>query len=526
MRGFTGQLPPARFNMADYCLGVSQARKPAKTALLVLRDADNPVVTESWSYAELEDAVLRVAHGLLDAGHAPGERLVIRLDNTSDYALLFFGAIAAGLVPLPASAALSAREVEFVLRDCGASGIAVTPSLPVGDIPSGIRVFEPGDIARLRTRSDRGRFADTARDDPAFLVYTSGTTASPKGVLHAQRSVWGRRPMYRGWYGIGPHDRMLHAGAFNWTYTLGTGLSDPWANGATSIVFTDEKDPALWLRIIQNHQPTIFAGVPSVYRQLLKYGDVEAHDLSSLRHGLTAGEHLPEAVIDDWVRRSGGVKLYEALGMSELSTFISSSPDVPPRQGAVGKAQQGRDVAIIPVDGGEEPLPPGETGLIAAHRSDPGLMLRYWERPDEQEGVFRGDWFIGGDLGVMDADGYITHGGRNDDIMNALGYRVSPNEIEEVLAVHPAVAESAVTEIAVRADLSVIGAFIVLREGVAASAAEIRDHAARSLASYKVPKEYVFLPELPHTPNGKVKRAELRRSYAERASPGGARRSL
>lgn len=514
MRGYTGELPPERFNMAAYCLGPSPGRKPSKEALLVLRDADNPVVTETWTYAGLEDAVLRIASGLAAAGHRPGERFVIRLDNTSDYALLFFGAIAAGLVPLPASSALTAREVEFVLKDSGATGIAVTPALPVGDIPSGVRVFEAPDIARLRTKHDRADFADTARDDPAFLVYTSGTTAQPKGVLHAQRSVWGRRPMYQGWYGIEPSDRVLHAGAFNWTYTLGTGLSDPWANGCTSLVFTDEKDPAVWLRIAERHRATLFAGVPSVYRQLLKYGDIEKHDLSTLRHGLTAGEHLPEAVIDDWVARSGGVKLYEALGMSEMSTFISSSPSVPPRRGAIGKPQQGRDVAIIPVGDGEEPLPPGESGLIAVHRSDPGLMLNYWNRPGEQEDMFRGDWFIGGDLGVMDGDGYVTHVGRNDDIMNALGYRVSPNEIEEVLATHPAIQEAAAAEVQVRRDLSVIGAFIVLREGASAGADEIRAFAARSLAAYKVPKEYVFLPELPHTANGKVKRAELRRGYA------------
>ncbi|MGE0611225.1 MAG: class I adenylate-forming enzyme family protein [Hyphomicrobiales bacterium] len=521
LRGFKGELPPERFNMAAYCLGPSPARKPAREALLVLRDPDTPRVTEAWTYAQLEDAVLRIASGLLAAGHRPGERFVIRLDNTSDYALLFFGAIAAGLVPMPASAALTAREVEFVLKDSAATGIAVTDTLPVGEIPSGVRIFEASDISRLRTKHGRAEFADTSRDDPAFLVYTSGTTAHPKGVLHAQRSVWGRRPMYQGWYGIESSDRVLHAGAFNWTYTLGTGLSDPWANGCTSLVFTDERDPAVWLRIAERHKATLFAGVPSVYRQLLKYGEVEKYDLSSLRHGLTAGEHLPEAVIDEWVGRSGGIKLYEALGMSEISTFISSSPSVPPRRGAVGKPQAGRDVAIIPVDGGVEPLPAGETGLIAIHRTDPGLMLHYWQRPEEQERMFRGDWFIGGDLGIMDEDGYITHGGRNDDIMNALGYRVSPNEIEEVLATHPAIQETAAAEIRVRRDLSVIGAFIVLREGAAASADDIRAFAARSLAAYKVPREYVFLTELPHTANGKVKRADLRRAYAARAASAG-----
>ena len=131
--------------------------------------------------------------------------------------------------------------------------------------------FDADAIARMLREAAAGDYADTAADDPAFLIYTSGTTASPKGVLHAQRSAFGRRPMYQGWYGIGPDDRMLHAGAFNWTFTLGTGLTDPWANGATAIIYTGEKDPALWPRAHRETGATLFAGVPGVYRQILKY---------------------------------------------------------------------------------------------------------------------------------------------------------------------------------------------------------------------------------------------------------------
>jgi len=516
MYGFRGERPPAQFNMARYCLETGTARPKDKCGLIVIRDAQDPSGTENWTFGELEDATLGIAGRLLADGHEKGDRILIRLENTSDYALLFFGAIAAGLVPMPASSVLSAKDVGFFLQDSGAKSIALDDRLPAGEIPHGVRVYSPRDIAVMREGTERAEFADTLADDPAFLVYTSGTTARPKGVLQAQRSVWGRRPMYEGWYGITPDDRVLHAGAFNWTYTLGTGLSDPWANGATSLVYTGERDPSIWLKLMAAHEATIFAAVPTVYRQILKYCDVENGFPPTLRHGLTAGETLPEDVAREWRERTGTV-LYEALGMSEMSTYISSSPFVPPRPGAIGKPQEGREVVILPAEGGTGPLPPGEEGLIAIHRTDPGLMLGYWNRPGEETDVMRGEWFCGGDLGIMDEDGYVTHMGRNDDLMNAFGYRVSPLEIEQVLSEHPDVSEVAVAEVEVRENVRVIAAFVVLNAGATPDEGALRELAEQRLAGYKTPREYVFRDALPHTPNGKVRRSELCKSFPVRS---------
>ena len=355
----------------------------------------------------------------------------------------------------------------------------------------------------------RADYADTSADDPAFLIYTSGTTASPKGVLHAHRSAFGRRPMYQGWYGIGPDDRMLHAGAFNWTFTLGTGLTDPWANGATAIIYTGEKDPALWPRLIAETGATLFAGVPGVHRQMLKYAKPTPTDFGVLRHGLMAGESPPPGLFEDWEARTGR-PLYEALGMSEISTYVSSGPGVPRKPGAVGKAQAGRRLAVLPLDGGSEPLPAGEEGLLAVHRSDPGLMLGYWRRPQEERDVYRGEWFVGGDIAVIDADGYVFHRGRANDLMKALGYRVSPLEVEAVLAEHPSVAEVACVEVKVRADVSVIAAFVVAHPGTSHDAGEIERFAAERLAAYKRPRCIVFVDALPRTANGKLMRQSLR----------------
>ena len=390
---------PAEFNMAGFCIGRAARAHPDKIALVVVRHpAEAAEKHETWTYAAIEDAVLRIAGDLADLGLERGDRLLIRLDNTSTYALLFFGAIAAGIVPLPTSTQLTEPEALFLLPDCGAKAIALADDLPLHHLPKGLTVLSTDDIARMAREGRRAKWAETAANDPAFLIYTSGTTAHPKGVLHAQRSAWGRRPMIDGWYGLSDGDRVLHAGAFNWTYTLGTGLTDPWANAATAIVYTGEKDPALWPRLIADTGATIFAAVPSLYRQILKYAAPTRENLGALRHGLIAGETPPPGLFEDW-KAATGRELYEALGMSEVSTYISSSPSVPRKPGRIGKPQAGRRVAILPVDAGETPLPAGKEGLLAVHRSDPGLMLGYWNRKDEEAEVFRGEWFIGGDLG-------------------------------------------------------------------------------------------------------------------------------
>ena len=314
--------------------------------------------------------------------------------------------------------------------------------------------------------------------------------------------------MYRGWYGMEVDDVMLHAGAFNWTYTLGVGLTDPWANGATTVLYNGEKDVQVWPKLMEKTHATLFAAVPTLYRQILKYCDLSAHDLSSLRHGLTAGEALSPALLDHW-REATGKELYVALGMSECSTYVSTGPGMEIRPGSPGKPQPGRCVAALPVDGGTEPLPAGETGLLAVHRSDPGLMLGYWRRADEEAEVYRGEWFVGGDLASFDADGYMWYHGRADDLMNAMGYRVSPQEVEAALASHPDVQEVAVTELHVREDVSIVAAFVVPKEASEPDAASILKWAADRLAAYKCPREVIFVESLPRTANGKVMRRAL-----------------
>ena len=498
---------PAHFNLARHCL--SAPVDPAKPALLV---AEGPAgrIVETWTYAEIAEAIARVAGGLAGFGLARGDRVLLRVGNTSSFPLLFFGAIAAGLAPIPTSTMLTTREVDLILADSGARLVVGDGSGAMPSDPGDAIVLGAADLTRLSDAAPAG-FADTAADDLAFLVYTSGTSGRPKGVAHAQRVILGRAPMIDGWYGLTAADRLFHAGAFNWTYTLGAGLMDPWCCGATSIVHLGERPPESWCDLLEATGATLFAAVPSLYRRILKYARPTPDRFPALRHGLTAGEALKAVLHAEWVEATGR-PLYEALGMSEISTYVSSGPAVPTRPGSPGKPQAGRRVAVLPPDADEAetatPVAPGEIGILAVDRADPGLMLGYWNLPDETAAAMRGDWFLTGDLARFDADGYLWYEGRADDQMNAFGYRVAPEEVERALADHPAVAEVAVRETR-SGDVSVVTAFVVLREGESPDQAALERHAAERLADYKRPRAWVFIDELPRTGSGKVMRRAL-----------------
>ena len=453
--------------------------------------------------------VRRLAGGLIESGLEKGDRVIIRAANDIDFVLAFFATTAIGCVAQPASLMLTVEETLALSVDSRASAIFV------GDADqheralfSHLQVLDRRETRKLAAEAAPADYAPTAPDDPAYLVFTSGSTAEPKGVLQAHRVAIGRKPMHRDWLGLNQDDVVLHAGNINWTYTLGVGVLDPCARGATGALYSGPRDFSIWPTLIERTGATIFAAVPSLCRQILKYGDPAAHDLSTLRRGVCAGEALSPDLLAHW-REATGTWLYEALGMSEISTYNSSRPGERIKPGSPGRPQTGRRVAVLPVEGGTAPLPPGEVGLLAVHRSDPGLMLGYCNRPAEEAAAFRGEWFIGGDLAEIDADGFVWHRGRNDDIMNAFGYRVSPLEVEKVLSTHPDVADVAVAERKVSAEVSVIAAFVAPKPGSAPDEASLLAHCAKHLAAYKCPRKVVFVREVARTANGKVSRRAL-----------------
>jgi acyl-coenzyme A synthetase/AMP-(fatty) acid ligase len=497
-------------NLARYCLQAraddpSSAARPAFTFVHAGRE-------QTWSYATTWERVQRIGRGLLARGLEPGDRVLLRLPHSPDYAFAFFGAIVAGLVPIPASPQLTTEEAAFLVDDAQAHAVVATREMRLPGF-GGLELF----ASELETIDGGGPLPETDAEDSAFLIYTSGTGSRPKGVLHAHRSIRGRALMREGWQGFRADDVTLHAGTLNWSYTLGVGLMDPWAAGAHAMLVDAAPDAAAWPALLQRLRVTILAAVPTVYRQILKYGRPEDEDLSALRYGLCAAEPLLPELLAEW-RRRVGTELYEALGMTEVSTYISSGPATPVRPGSPGRPQPGRRVAILAQDGGAEPLPAGETGLLAVHRSDPGLMLGYWRRPEEDEAVTRGEWFVGGDLASIDKDGYVWFHGRADDVIKSFGYRLSPVEIETALASCPGVTEVAVVALPVDEAKTLVTACVVPQREGAVTEAALKSHAAQHLADYKRPHQYRFVDALPRTPNGKLRRRLLAERMRAEAS--------
>ena len=481
--------------MARHVLEASVARAPDRMALQII----SPKGAERWSYGRLMAAVRGCGTGLLGLGLRPGDKVLMRLGNVVEFPVLFLGAIAAGLVPVPTSAALTGAEITRMAALVQPALIVAGEGVALPD-PLPCRVVTAADVAGWARLPP----CDWDMGDPgrlAYVVFTSGTSGRAQAVAHAHRAIWARGMMHQGWEGIGDGDRVLHAGAFNWTYTLGTGLMDPWTVGAVAMVPAPGVEAAALPLLMKRFDVTVFAAAPGVYRQMLR-GPMPA--LPKLRHGLSAGEAMGEALRAAWEAATGR-PLHEALGMTEVSTYVSGSPARPARAGMAGWVQAGRRVAVLGGDG--QPVPRGERGVLAVHRSDPGLMLGYLGDPAATAARYQGEWFVTGDLAEMAEDGAIRFAGRADDLMNPGGFRVSPLEVEAVMAACPGVVECAVTEVEVKPGVRVIGCFYL---GAAPlDEAALAAHAGANLARWKQPRLWVRVDALPRSANNKLNRRAL-----------------
>lgn len=458
---------------------------------------------QDWSYQQIETAVRGCATGLLQMGLKPGARILMRLGNTPEFPILFLAAITAGLVPVPTSTQLTTVEVDKICND-------LSPDLIVASDGVALPTNAPCKILNAKTLQTFHSLPPAFYDmgDPnrlAYIIYTSGTSGQARAVCHGHRAIWARRMMLTGWYGMTAHDRILHAGAFNWTYTLGTGLMDPWTIGATALIPSPDVQPADLSGLMAHHTASIFAAAPGVYRQMLK-SDVTP--MPTLRHGLSAGEKLPERVRGQW-NTTTNTMIYEAFGMSECSTFISGSPTHPAPDGASGYPQTGRRVAILKSDG--TPAAHDTPGILAIHTEDPGLMLGYLDQPAETAAKRVNEWFLTGDTCQMAEDGAITYLGRDDDMLNAGGFRVSPLEVEAALTSHPDIHEAAAVEVSVKADTTVIAAFYTSDKPL--DLTDLQTYAKTRLARYKIPRIFVQIDTLPKGANGKLLRRSIRKTY-------------
>jgi acyl-coenzyme A synthetase/AMP-(fatty) acid ligase len=488
---------------------------------------DDVLGTSQITYRELAARTSRFAQLARNLGIAKGDRVLVRLPNSIDYPTAFLGAMKRGAIAVPTSTLLTSEEVRYLLEDSGAVALVIDKAAwhamgerlvgagnlrfvllsgwGDGVVTAGVEAM---DLDAALAAIDHVEPAERTRpEDPAYLVYTSGTTGYPKGVLHGHRSLIGRSPASTYWFDFAEHDRIMHSGKFNWTYVLGSALMDPLYRGKTVIAHEGRNDAATWPRLIAKHGATIFIGVPTVYRQILQKTPFKKADVPTLRHCMSAGEHLSDEVFTLWKERFA-LDIFEAVGMSEFSYYLSQSKWRPIRPGSAGFPQPGHAIRLLDPETLAE-AKAGDEGMICIPDDDPGLFLRYWNLEEETAKLKHDGWFFTGDYARYDDDGYLWFLGRKDDIIKSFGYRVSPYEVERVLKNHPAVADCACIAEEAGDDKRLVVAYVIPQPGSCVTPDELLAFGREHLAAYKAPKVIYIAPDFPRTRNGKILRREI-----------------
>jgi acetyl-CoA synthetase len=515
---------PARYNIGVDVCDTLAARDPRRVAILHLRAGG----IEEVSYGALRETSNRLANTLAAHGIKRGDRVAILLPQCPEVAAAHIGIYKLGAIALPLAMLFGVDALSYRLENSGASAL-ITNAQGLARI-AGIRdtlpgltfvlsLDGPGDGAHgfadmLARAASNFTAYDTSADDPALMVYTSGTTGPPKGALHAHRVLHGHLP------GIETHhDFLPQSGDRMWTPA-----DWAWAGGLLNVLL-----------------PGLHYGVPVVAARLEKFDPEEAYALMARtgvrnafipptalrmlrsvpaprgRHDLrlrsigSAGEALGVETFE-WGKEALGLSINEFYGQTECNIVLSSCAAIGiARPGAIGKAVPGHEVAVIGPDGAR--VPAGTVGQIAIRRPDPVMFLEYWRKPDATRDKFIGDWMSTGDQGRMDEDGYVYFIGRDDDVITSSGYRIGPGEIEDCLIRHPAVALAAAVGKPDAVRTEIVKAFIVLKEAVAPSealASDIQAFVRTRLSAHEYPREVAFIDAMPMTTTGKVIRRLLR----------------
>jgi 4-hydroxybenzoate-CoA ligase len=484
----------------------------------------------SLTYAELAAASARFAAGLRAAAIERERRIALVMLDTVDFPIAFWGALRAGVVPVPINTLLPADITGYILGDSRAASLVVSApllaplrpaveGLGLGRIivsaPDGSAAAEPGTASFesfIDVPAGNEQPAECSPDEVAFWLYSSGSTGAPKGVRHVHSSLKATADTYGGQVlGIRPDDLVFSVAKLFFAYGLGNSMTFPMAVGAASVLYPDRPTPDAVLATMRRFRPTIFAGVPTLYAALLAHPELGPGAGSDrLRLSISAGEPLPEHIGTRW-RETVGSDILDGLGSTEmLHIFLSNRPD-DIRYGTTGKAVPGYELRILDDAGGE--VAAGEPGELVVR--GPSAAEGYWTQRDKSRRTFRGEWTLTGDTYTRDADGYYRYCGRSDDMLKVGGIWVSPFEVEEALIGHQAVLEAAVVGHPDADGLIKPRAFVVLQEGArrddpAVLSQALQDHVKERVGVWKYPRWIEFSDTLPKTATGKIQRYKLR----------------
>ncbi len=497
---------PERYNIAaDVC-----DRHPRDKLAMIHEDARGKVRRVSWG--ALQDDSNRLANVLRTRGVKPGDRVAMLLPPTPETAAAFFGTWKTGAILLSMSVLYGDDGIRHRLHD-SAPAVLLTNAANVDRIESSlVEQVLILDQALLDNGSTAFNAFDTAAEDPAQLYYSSGTTGLAKGILHAHRYILGHEEFK---YCHEVRDGELFHSMGEWAWAAGIApLLGPWRLGAVQVVYQRDGgfDPGKQLDVMSRHGVTNAFSTPTAIRSMMSISDAGTRYPQKLRAVCSAGEPLnPEAI--RWFRDQYGVTVLDYYGLTESYPLCANFPFMKVREGSMGKPMPGWEVAILDED--ERPLKAGERGEICLRaRTNPHYPLGYWNQPpEESEQAFGGDWFHTRDAAKTDEDGYYWYEGRADDVIISAGYRIGPFEVESACLEHPAVAEAAAVAFPDKRRGTVVKAFVVLAAGFQPSTelgeelmAFVREH----LSAYAYPRLVEFVPELPKTLTGKIRRIELR----------------
>ena len=483
-------------NAAEFLLGEAA----------LARHADRPAIVcgeRVLSYADLAADVARAANALRSLGVAPGDRVMVLLRDSPEFAATWLGALHAGAVAIGLNSKLTEADYRPMVEDSAVrlvvaeDGLAPAMGALRGELAEAGRMISTRAWAgRMQESEARAQPHPACDEDPAFWLFSSGTTGRPKAIVHTHRNVRPSGQAQREVFGLGPGDRIFATSKLFFSYALENGLLGPLALGATAILHPDWADVPAVRAIVERHRPAAMFSVPTFYRHVLGLPADQLAPFGAVRHYVSAGERLPPALSEAW-RAAVGREIQGLYGMSE--TYCAAI--------VRGRPLAGVETRLVTTEGREAEA--GETGVLWIKH--PAQSPGYANRPDANLEQFRDGWFCTRDLFVRDAEGHFTHQGRSDELLKVAGQWVQPGELEEAVLALETVAEAACVAAPDGEGFERLALFVAARGDDPQAAVEAAELAcAQRLPKHKRPKWILPVEALPRTATGKVQRFKLR----------------
>ncbi|HET7626846.1 MAG TPA: acyl--CoA ligase [Bacillales bacterium] len=498
------------------------AADPARQALIWKNESGEE---KTVTYAKLFERANQMANGLKNRGLKKGDRVLIMLPRITEAYTAYLACLKAGLVVIPSSEMLRAKDLSYRLNHSSASAVIVFAPLieefeRIGQVPSlSLKVVVGGrnkgwlPVNELTDgESHVFEAADTSRDDMAFLSYTSGTTGQPKGVVHTHGWAYAHlRTAAEKWMNVSEGDRVWATAGPGWAKWVWSPFLSTLGSGAVGFVYYGKFDPETYLALADEYRIQVLCCTPTEYRLMAKVDDLQRFKLTDLKSAVSAGEPLNREVIDTF-RNVFGIQVRDGYGQTENTLLVCNREGMKIKPGSMGKPTPGNRVEIITEEGDAADV--GEVGDIAVHKDTPALFKEYYKDPERTNRAFRGNYYLTGDKAKKDKDGYFWFEGRSDDIIISSGYTIGPFEVEDALVKHPDVKECAVVASPDPVRGHIVKAYVVLKNNKDSEdpeiVAKLQDHVKKMTAPYKYPRQITFVNELPKTTSGKIRRVELR----------------